>query len=317
MRRRIPALLCLVLLLLLGAAAAEEPYFAPAPALACKPGQTVRLGVARLRSAPDGQLTVETAGGKTATSVSPGRGGTVYIPLRIEKDLAESQVLEVWFTHDGKRELQGTCLLAVDDDVPAVKSGPAGGMRIAVTFDAAIGVGRLEDLLDLLDRYGIRCTFFIQGTFAERHPEETRMIAARGHELANHTMNHPSMPDCDDAKILREIAGCNQAIEAVTGRPVRLYRPPGGYHTWRDRSIARALGCEVVNWTFDSMDGFPSSTRLTVRNTMYRNTAPGAIILMHVYGTHTLSVLEEYIPDMQALGYTFVTVGELLGTGED
>ncbi len=176
----------------------------------------------------------------------------------------------------------------------------------------------MDNLLDLLDRFGVRCTFFLQGDYLRHQPEKAALIARRGHELANHSMNHPDMRQISDDKILREIRECNEIIEEVTGQRVRYYRPPSGWYTHRDRAICRALGCEMVLWTFDSLDGtFPERstpyTELDVTRAMERGTRPGAIILMHIYGRHTLQVLERYIPAMQAQGYEFVTVGELLG----
>lgn len=71
----------------------------------------------------------------------------------------------------------------------------------------------------------------------------------------------------------------------------------------------------MILWTFDSLDGFADSTRERVINTLYRKSEPGAVILMHTYGRHTISVLKEYVPALQAEGYEFVTVTELMPEG--
>ena len=200
-----------------------------------------------------------------------------------------------------------------------MRRGSPDKKRIALTFDAAWGPGRLTDLLDVLDRHHARCTFFLQGGFVTRYPDLTAEIHRRGHELGNHSMYHPGdMRQESDERIYLEINACNQAIQAVTGEPVALYRPPCGYYSYRDRAICRALGCEMILWTFDSLDGFlESSTQETVWNALTRHSAPGAIILMHVYGYYNPEILDEYLPMMQARGYDFVTVSELLTTPQE
>ena len=220
------------------------------------------------------------------------------------------------FQRDGAMELQDEGLLAADD---AKRDGlrivETGEKKIAITFDSAGGVGKLPELLDLLDKLQIKCTFFLQGEFVLNHGEWAEEIHARGHELANHSMYHPNMKEIDDARIHREITRCNELIEAITGKPVTLYRPPSGYYTYRDRVIGRALGCEMVLWTFDSRDGFKDSTRQRIWKVMMEKSEPGAIILMHIYGKHTISILEEYVPTMREQGYEFVTVTDLMLPG--
>ena len=226
------------------------------------------------------------------------------------------------FQSGGERELQTEFLLAVDTKgADGIRQGSGDQKKIAITFDAAYGDGQLDALLDVLDKHNAKCTFFLQGDFVTAFPDLTAEIFRRGHELANHTMHHPNdVREIDNEQIYREINDCNQAIEAITGRPVTLYRPPSGYSSYRDRAISRGLGCEVILWTFDSLDGFlTTSTRETVWNAMTRQSVPGAIILMHIYGYYTPEVLDHYLPMMQAQGYSFVTVSDLMGypAGED
>ena len=123
------------------------------------------------------------------------------------------------------------------------------------------------------------------------YPDLIRSIDGAGHELGNHSMHHPDMREISDAQIYHEITRCNQLIEDVTGKPVTLYRPPSGYFSYRDRGIARALGSEMILWTFDSHDGFAEAEEENVWGRMNKFSEPGAIILMHIYGKHTLPVL--------------------------
>ena len=306
------------ILLLSRAAASAEACFRPAQLIyASLRGREVNVMFDRTRSSAEGTLYVldeqdQVLGQRRVSSGEP--YGT--ITLAVPQDAPAMQTLRLYLYRDGNSELQGTFLLAADSrELDGVRQGPTDQMKIAITFDAAYAPGRLKDLLNVLDKYGAKCTFFLQGDFVSGYPDSTAEIHRRGHELGNHTMHHPDdMREIGDEQIYWEISQCNKAIEAVTGLPVALYRPPSGYYSYRDRGIARGLGCEMILWTFDSMDGFlETSTRETVWNTLIRNTEPGAIILMHVYGYYTPEVLDQYLPLMQARGYEFVTVSQLLG----
>ncbi|MCR4885319.1 MAG: polysaccharide deacetylase family protein [Clostridiales bacterium] len=238
------------------------------------------------------------------------------ITITVPQDAPAMQTLSLVLARGGGVELQGTFLLAADSrEDDGVRQGPTDQMKIAITFDAAYTPGRLAALLDVLDKYQAKCTFFLQGDFVKGYPNWTAEIMRRGHEVGNHTMHHPDdMREIGNEKIYWEILQCNEAIEAVTGQPVTLYRPPSGHYSYRDRAIGRGLGCEMILWTFDSMDGFlDTSTRETVWNALIQKSEPGAIILMHIYGYYTPEILDQYLPLMQAQGYEFVTVSDLLG----
>ncbi|MDD6051961.1 MAG: polysaccharide deacetylase family protein [Clostridiales bacterium] len=238
------------------------------------------------------------------------------IKISITEDMPLGQTIRLVLEKNGERIDQDECLLAADaakrDGLRLVKTDEK---KIAITFDTACSLGKIPELLDTLDALNIKCTFFIQGDIMTNYREWVEEIHNRGHELANHSMHHPDMREMSNTAIYKEITKCNALIEEVTGQPVTLYRPPSGYYTYRDRAIGRALGSEMILWTFDSLDGFKDSSRDKVIKTMYRKSEPGAIILMHSYGTHTISVLNEYVPAMQAQGYDFVTVTELMPVG--
>jgi peptidoglycan/xylan/chitin deacetylase (PgdA/CDA1 family) len=86
----------------------------------------------------------------------------------------------------------------------------------------------LPRFLELLDRHGVKATFFVIGRDVADHEDVLTAIAESGHELANHTMNHPKQfVHLDDATIAREIADCGRALERVSNRSVVGFRAPG------------------------------------------------------------------------------------------
>lgn len=271
----------------------------------------------RMNGGGTGTLIIQDANGATlgqAKVTNDKKYGTIYVP--ITADMPIGQTIYLYFQQGESMTLQGSCILAADDpNSEGLRRVETTEKKIAITFDSANGLGRLPTLLDTLDKLDAKCTFFLQGEFFTSNSEWAAEIHKRGHELANHSMHHPDMREVDYSRMYREITKCNALIEGVTGQPVTLYRAPGGYCSYKDRAIGRALGVESILWTFDSKDGFNDTSRATVWNIMKNNSQPGAIILMHIYGKHTISVLEEYIPMMQAQGYEFVTVSDLLIPG--
>lgn len=188
--------------------------------------------------------------------------------------------------------------------------------KIAITFDAANAAARTAEILDVLDKYGAKCTFFVIGRYVVNNPELVREIEARGHEVAGHSWDHPDMPSLTNDQILTDFSRISEAFIEVLGHDVTLYRPPSGYSSQRDRAIARALGQEVIKWTVDSRDGFKDTTLNTVIRRVQNNVSSGDIVLMHVYGQHTIKALETLLPWYIEQGYEFVTVSDLLLAGD-
>lgn len=316
--RKLILWLALIMLALTTTALAAEYYEFCEPAYAGLYGRDLNLSFERARTGSgSGTLLVLDANGEVLGQRKiDGQQKTGVIRIAITEEMPLGQTVQLVLEKNGERTLQDECLLAADaarrDGLRIVETDEK---KIAITFDTAGGLGQIPALLDTLDELGIKCTFFLQGEIILKHEEWIREIHARGHELANHSMLHPDMREASNLTIYKEITRCNELIEGITGEPVTLYRPPSGYYTYRDRAIGRALGCEMILWTFDSLDGFYDSTRERVINNLNKRSEPGAVILMHTYGRHTISVLEEYVPAMQAQGYEFMTVTQIMPEG--
>lgn len=280
-------------------------------------GNPAVIDCRKIRNTPEGELSVKDADGnvlvKTGT-IAGAASGKITLPADAVPD--RGQALTIWFSHGGPDELQGEMILAVDDRTDGITRVQTDRKKIAITFDSTGSGVRADKLLNLLDQYGVKCTFFIQGGVLKSQPEHAVRVSQRGHELANHSMYHPDMREIGNEMILREIRDCSEIIRETTGQEVCLYRPPSGNHTFRDLAISRALGCEPILWTFDSKDCAYWLPLETILGRLEKKSEPGAIILMHDYGVCTIPALETYIPEMQAQGYEFVTVSELLKYSE-
>ena len=96
----------------------------------------------------------------------------------------------------------------------------------AISFDAAWGNEQTVTLLDILDKYEIKSTFFLVKQWVDKYPDDVREIAARGHDVGNHSATHPHMARLSVEDQLKEIRACNEAVEKLTGSCPTLFRPP-------------------------------------------------------------------------------------------
>lgn len=118
----------------------------------------------------------------------------------------------------------------------------------AISFDAAWGADNTEKILDVLDEYGVKTTFFVVSAWAEQYPETAKMIVERGHELMNHSTKHDHYNSLTADQIVADVNKCNDAIESLTGVRPTLMRCPFGEYDDHVISAVRSTGMEPVQW---------------------------------------------------------------------
>ncbi|HEY6945790.1 MAG TPA: polysaccharide deacetylase family protein [Candidatus Acidoferrum sp.] len=121
--------------------------------------------------------------------------------------------------------------------------------NLAITFDDGPNPAITPKLLDLLDRYQAKATFFVIGRFVRECPELVRETAARGHLIGNHTESHPNLFKLGPAQITVELRLCHHAIANAIGAPARWFRPPYGFRNPWVIPAAGELGCKTAMWT--------------------------------------------------------------------
>ena len=139
------------------------------------------------------------------------------------------------------------------------------------------------EILDVLRRHEAKATFFVKGTLVESQTDLTRRIRDAGHEIANHSLTHPSATFwcLPPSAIAREIEGCNRVVEAITGMRPDRFRAPVGMKNPFVHPILHRSDMPLVAWTargFDGVDGFDPQT---VADRVLADVAPGTIILLH------------------------------------
>jgi peptidoglycan/xylan/chitin deacetylase (PgdA/CDA1 family) len=171
-----------------------------------------------------------------------------------------------------------------------VRAAPGSGKTVALTFDDGPAAATPQ-ILAILRRYDVRATFFNTGLHDAQHPETTRLIAAEGHLVGNHTWEH-RYPAAANGHWSRSYLNgqfdrTNAQQERLTGRPTCYFRPPGGFETPGMIAEARAHRMSTVLWSVDTLDWQQAAhTTRASRQMIEQNAATGyaqrhPIVLMH------------------------------------
>jgi peptidoglycan/xylan/chitin deacetylase (PgdA/CDA1 family) len=201
----------------------------------------------------------------------------------------------------------------VDWAMHTVPHGARDVARVALTFDDGPDPARTPALLSTLAALDVRATFFLLGRAVDAHPELAARIAREGHELGNHTYDHPYLPLVRRARVAEQLARTDAAIVRATGRVPELARPPyGGRSPANVRAMQRA-GKRVVLWDVNSYDWKGAPADDVARRVVARARA-GSIVLMHEArdgGEATIDAVRMIVPALRERGIALTTVSEL------
>lgn len=187
--------------------------------------------------------------------------------------------------------------------------------RIAISFDAAWGADRTDELLAILEEHQIRTTFFLVRFWVEKYPEVVQRISRAGHEIGNHSATHPHMASLSADQIRFELQSTHDLIKETCGQEASLFRPPFGEYSNSVIENAEAVGYQTIQWSVDSLDWRPLSTDEIVRRVTTR-VEPGSIVLFHNNGEHTPDALRRILQFCEQEGYQVVPISELLLQGD-
>nr|WP_122013713.1 polysaccharide deacetylase family protein [Maliibacterium massiliense] len=182
---------------------------------------------------------------------------------------------------------------------------------IAISFDAAWGAEKTPQILDILDRYQIKTTFFLVGFWVDRYPERVQLIAQRGHEIGNHSTNHPHLPKLGKEQIATEIQTTHDKIKELTGQEPKLCRPPFGDYNNAVLEVLHEKGYEGIQWDVDSLDWKEQGVDAIVSRVTGK-VQPGSIILFHNNSRDIVEALPLVLDKLIADGYQIVPISQLL-----
>lgn len=154
--------------------------------------------------------------------------------------------------------------------------------EIWLTIDDGPSPAHTLQMLDLLEQFDARATFFVIGARAEKHPHLITEILARGHALANHTQTHPSASFwcAGPRKIQREIDGCAEHLRTTPERPALFFRAPAGIRNPFVHPVLAQRGLRLVGWTVRGLDTVKRNPA-RVAERIEKAARPGAIVVLH------------------------------------
>ena len=187
--------------------------------------------------------------------------------------------------------------------------------KVSLSFDTAWTNEDTSKILEILDQYKIKATFFMTGEWVEKYPEDVKAIAAAGHDLGNHSENHKQMTELTGNECEKEIMMAHNRVKELTGVEMKLFRAPYGDYNNTVVGTARDCGYFTIQWNVNSFDwkdyGVDSILNKTLENKKLGN---GSILLLHVGAKYTPEALKQIIPGLQKKGYEIVPISELIYT---
>ena len=172
-------------------------------------------------------------------------------------------------------------------------------------------------VLDTLDKYGIKATFFMVGDNARRHPWLVEDIKKRGHSYGNHTMHHPDMSKIsDEVAFRRELETLEKLYKQTTGEEMpKFYRPPQGIYSEENLKMAQKMGYKTVFWSLAYVDWKTEQQPAAeyAFSKLLPRTHNGAVVLLHSTSATNAAILDELLTRWEKMGYTFAPLEELFG----
>ncbi|RWZ54429.1 LysM peptidoglycan-binding domain-containing protein [Halobacillus fulvus] len=197
-----------------------------------------------------------------------------------------------------------------------VTKGNTSEKVVALTFDDGSDGTNISHILQTLSQYNVKATFFLTGSGTNNHPSSIRAIVNQGHEIGNHSYSHPDFTKLSSSQIASELKRTEDIIKQVTGVSTKpLFRAPFGAV---NSNVLKAVGdagyTHTLHWNIDTLD-WKGLTKNDITIRVLNGIEPGSIILMHTGAGAggTRYALPDIIQELDALGYEFVTVSQLLG----
>jgi peptidoglycan-N-acetylglucosamine deacetylase len=203
----------------------------------------------------------------------------------------------------------------------STKDGPKAVYRgekdLALTFDIGWGDEKAEPILDTLNKENVKAaTFFLAGSWAERHPEIVNRIVKDGYEIGILGYEYKDYRDLEDVKISQDISKAQEAFRKLNVKNIKLLRAPTGHFDERTLKIAQRYGYTVVHWSVDSKDWNNPGVTTIVKNV--KKADKGDIVLLHASDSakQTAKALPLILKDIHQKGLKLISVSELIANGE-
>jgi polysaccharide deacetylase family sporulation protein PdaB len=182
---------------------------------------------------------------------------------------------------------------------------------VSLTFDAAWGNEDTQKLIDILNSYNVKATFFLVGEWVDKYPESLKALSDAGEEIGNHSNTHPHMTQLSRDDMIKQIRDCDIKIQKITGKKPVLFRAPFGDYSNSVIEAVNETDHYAVQWDVDSLD-WRDYTADKIKQRVLSKVKSGSIVLFHNAALHTPEALPGIIASLQKQGYKIVPVSELI-----
>lgn len=183
-----------------------------------------------------------------------------------------------------------------------------------LTFDCGYENGYTEQMLDVLKEHNAKACFFVTMTYIRDNPEIVKRMKEEGHQVGNHTVSHPAMPDKSIEEQKEELNECADYMKEATGYDMDMYfRPPSGVYSERTLQLAKDMGYKTIFWSMAYLDydvnKQPGVDYVTEHFEKYYHN--GAIPLLHNVSESNANSLDSVLSYLADEGYRFASLDEM------
>lgn len=178
-----------------------------------------------------------------------------------------------------------------------------------LTFDGSPNPPATDRLLKILDQYSVPATFFMEGRRLEKEAECARRVLSAGHDIGNHSYNHPDFDQISLTECIREVELTQAIIHQELGFFPGLLRPPMGIITPDVEKTFLGMGFDIILWSYSVRDWEgPDVTSVVQR--ILRPAMPGTIVALHDRTDSLEEILSIVIPSLRENGYMFKKISQ-------
>ena len=183
--------------------------------------------------------------------------------------------------------------------------------QVAISFDAAWGADKTEEIISVLKEFNASATFFLVGFWIDKFPEKVKAIDDAGLEIGTHSNTHPDMAKLNIDTMKSELTTSIEKIENIINKKVELFRAPFGSYNNALLNTCDSLNLKAIQWDVDSLD-WKGLSAGEVTNRVVSRVKNGSIILCHNNADHVVEATRLILQRLTMQGYKVTSIGELI-----
>lgn len=267
---------------------------------------------------PDEEKIVEDEFGQVQPEAPPIEQNPSQEPL--QKDYLSENDIEYYPDSNESSSSDGRDVFKPNIDgwseLSVIRSNPKAGKRVALTFDDGPYDVWSQRYMDILESYGVKATFFLVGSRAEKFSDIVVDMAQRGFGIGGHSYAHSNIKNKSIDKIQEDFEMTLDVIESITGQDVRFFRPPYGAYNDKLLKTAYEFNQITVTWNVDPRD-WAGGRAEEISRKVLDNVSDGSIVLLHEGKENTWGALPAIIEGLMERGYEIVSLSELLSLEDE